>query len=295
MEKIEKALIMINSLLGRKSKKATLKEIQRLCGIFNFFGRCIIPGRAFTRRFYALTASAEQKLKPHHHIKLKKENRLDLQTWEIFSITTGSIFKDFADFSKVWNSNDLDFYTDASRSHHRGCGGYFQRSWFSRKWSKDFIKNYNPSIAYLELYAVTVGVALWLKDLTCKNRTIAIFCDNKSVVNMINNSTSSCEYCMILIRFIVLMAMTNNIRITAKYVPTKDNEISDSLSRLQMERFKRLTKNKNFDVNLARNSRLPLANPKNLEDMKKSAAQKAKPEMSISQERFELSTAPCMV
>ena len=246
LEKVQKALNQINTILGRKSKKATLKEIQSLCGTLNFFGRCIIPSRTFTRRLYAMTESAAQKLKPHHHLKIKKENRLDLRMWEIFLQNPNAFSRDFCDFSVTWTAKDLDFYTDASRAHNKGCGGYCDNQWFAQKWSKNFIKNYKPSIAYLELYAVTVGVALWINMRKFWNKKVAIFCDNQSVVNMINNSTSSCKHCMVLLRYFVLEGMKYNVKITAKYVNTKDNDISDSLSRLQMNRFRKLTRGRKF-------------------------------------------------
>ena len=46
-------------------------------------------------------------------------------------------------------------------------------------------KKYNPSIEYLELFALTAAVLTWGSKL--KNRRITIFCDNLSVVCMINN------------------------------------------------------------------------------------------------------------
>ena len=54
-EKIERALDMIEYFLNKNKKKATVKEIQKLAGYLNFLCRCVIPGRAFTRRFYAST------------------------------------------------------------------------------------------------------------------------------------------------------------------------------------------------------------------------------------------------
>ena len=52
-EKILKAKDLIGQVLGKKSKKMTLKQLQRICGFLNFLCRCVVPGRAFTRRLYA--------------------------------------------------------------------------------------------------------------------------------------------------------------------------------------------------------------------------------------------------
>lgn len=48
---------------------------------------------------------------------------------------------------------------------------------------------------------------------------------------------------MKLMRTLVMCAATNNFSIYSKYVPTKLNDIADSLSRFQMQRFRRLAPN----------------------------------------------------
>ena len=65
-------------------------------------------------------------------------------------------------------------------------------------------------------------------------------CDNIAVVHMINNTTSSCPHCMHLIRLLVLRSLQFNFRLFATYVSTKSNDLADSLSRLQFQRFNKL-------------------------------------------------------
>ena len=69
--------------------------MQKLCGFLNFIGKCIVPGRAFTRRLYAVTAKKneddEQKRAVHHHVYLKSETRHDLKMWLEF-LNNDSIF-----------------------------------------------------------------------------------------------------------------------------------------------------------------------------------------------------------
>ena len=67
LEKLQKAVALINDILNKKSKKVTLNQLQKVCGFLNFLGKCVIPGRAFTKRPYMYTAN--DKLKPHHHIR----------------------------------------------------------------------------------------------------------------------------------------------------------------------------------------------------------------------------------
>ena len=70
-----------------------------------------------------------------------------------------------------------------------------------------------------------------------KNKKIALFCDNMSVVYMINKNTSSNKNCMVLIRILVLFSLIHNVRVRAKHVPGKLNEISDWLSRNRIDKF----------------------------------------------------------
>ena len=95
-----------------------------------------------------------------------------------------------------------------------------------------------PSIEYLELFAVLVGVIKWIK--LFDNKRIILFCDNEAVVGMINNSSSSCKNCMVLIRLLVVESIVRNVRIFARHVGTKDNGKADALSRLDLKRFWRL-------------------------------------------------------
>ena len=97
------------------------------------------------------------------------------------------------------------------------------------------VKKHSLSIEYLELYGVTVAVVNWLR--LFGNMKIVLFCDNQAVVNMINNATSSCKNCMVLLRIIILEGLVRNTRVFARYVTSKDNGKADALSRMQINRF----------------------------------------------------------
>ena len=102
-----------------------------------------------------------------------------------------------------------------------------------------------PSIQYLELFAQVAGVLAWGYHFA--NHKVVIHCDNNSVVAMINNTSSSCKNCMILLRILTHHCLVINLKIFAKHIETQKNGISDSLSRFQANRFERLTKGLNLD------------------------------------------------
>ena len=228
-DKLHKAITLIENTIA--VKKITLIHLQHLCGTLNFLCKCIVPGRTFLRRLYAAGAHLSN---PNHHLPVSSEMKTDLKLWLAFLKTPTAYSRPFLDFEEV-TSRDIDFYTDASRNSHLGCGGINGQDWFIMQWEEAFIEKFEPSIAYLELYAVIVGVVNWISKY--KNQRITIFCDNQSVIQMINNCTSKCKNCMVLIRILVLQCLLNNTKISAKYVRSEHNTFADLLSRLKYKQF----------------------------------------------------------
>ena len=152
----------------------------------------------------------------------------------------------FLDFHQVLQADQVFFYTDSSRNTELGFGGICNNSWMYGKWPAGFIATCDPSIAYLELYAVTVALVLWIKKFN--NRRIVLFCDNISVVYMLNKMVSGCRNCMVLLRLITLHSMIHNMRVFARYVSTADNDLADSLSRLKVSKFKQLAADRGIPI-----------------------------------------------
>ena len=130
VNKLEKAVELINSILSKSSRKVTLNQLQKVCGFLNFLGRCVIPGRAFTRRLYTYTAN--DKLKPHHHIRVNAEMRADLTMW--LTLRHPSVFcRPFLDFSRYLVADEIDMFSDASGKI--GMGALCGDEWMYQKWS----------------------------------------------------------------------------------------------------------------------------------------------------------------
>ena len=235
-EKVQVIEQFLITLLTRRSKKLTLLELQQVCGHLNFICRCVIPGRAYTRRLYHATARAK---KPHHRIRIDPLMRADLEMWLKFIQHPTVFCRPFLDFKDTVFADEICMYSDASRNHKLGAGGYCGTSWFILKWDEYFMQQHEPSIAYLELYAVAICILNWIQRFA--NRRVILFCDNMSVVYMLNKNTSHCPKCLILIRMIVLHSMIHNVRVFAKHVASKDNLISDLLSRNKYQQFLEVT------------------------------------------------------
>ena len=171
-------------------------------------------------------------------MRVKEENRLDLMVWREFLSWLDVFCIPFTECGEI-KADEVNMYSDASGKI--GFGAICNTSWMFGQWSKAlFIDRFEPSIEYLELFALMAGVLMWLHHF--KNKKIILFCDNISVVHMINNTSSRCKNCMVLLRLVVLHSMICNVRLFAKYI-SKDNGLSDALSRLDFQRFRKLGPN----------------------------------------------------
>ena len=242
IEKKTKALNLVNSFIYKK--RATVKEIQRLSGFLNFLNKAVVPGRAFTRRMYAIYSNCldEQgkikptsKLKPYHHINLTTEFRNDCTVWQQFLLTPSALHRPFADLDMSQSSVTLNFYSDASANPKLGFGCIFGNHWTFHVWEEDFVRRVKPSIDYLELYAICIGIFTWADKLT--NMRIVVFSDNETAETVANKYSSSCKNSMYLLRLLSINNFIHNRRVHVKHVRGIDNTLSDALSRQNFKTF----------------------------------------------------------
>lgn len=235
-DKRDAALNQIDMIL--RSKRITMHQLQRLTGLLNFLSRAIVPGRAFTRRFYYRMKGLRQ----HHHLRVDQTLKDDLPVWMRFLKLPRSLCRPFVDFNQTLRADELDFYSDASKSTERSAFGVvYQDSWAYGQFPLDIHQLEQANIQTLEMFAVTAGILLFANRL--RGRRVIIFCDNQAVVHMINKGSSGCPTCMHFIRVITLESMDKQTRFFARYVPTLENVRADALSRLDFPRFWKNTYN----------------------------------------------------
>ena len=236
-EKRLKALNQLCALVDRK--KATVKELESLAGLLNFLHKAIVPGRAFTCRMYSKFSG--KNLKQYHHTRLDGEFKADCKMWISFLCKNdaASLYRPYVDFTESLTAETLDMVTDVVKGINLGMGGVFATKWFYAKWEPKYIEMFDPSIEYLELLGLCTAVYIWTPAI--RNKRIILFCDNQSVVSIVNNSSSSCRNCMHLVRLLVRRCMDFNCRVFAKWVKGSLNVRSDLLSRQKISKFKWLT------------------------------------------------------
>ena len=125
-----------------------------------------------------------------------------------------------------------------------GFGGFFQGLWFSEVWPptlQTVTQTVNHSMAFLELYPIVVASILWGKY--WEGRKIQLNCDNQGTVDILNKGRSKELSIMKLMRRLTYCALINNFSFCGMYISGQSNIIGDSLSRLQMQRFREAVPN----------------------------------------------------
>ena len=129
--------------------------------------------------------SVGKKLKQHHHIYLNKEFTSDCQMWLTFltDMTNQCLYRPFADLlsSDQDHLSVLNFYSDDSKNATLGIGAVFNdRHWLQYHWPEHFVQDCDPSIKFLELYALTAALVTWATEPSLNNNRVVIFCDNQA-------------------------------------------------------------------------------------------------------------------
>ena len=153
----------------------------------------------------ALTCGIKQ---PYHFVRLNAGFYKDLSMWEVF-LTNWNGISLFLE-SEQTSSPSLQLFTDAADSI--GFGGYLAGQLFHSHWlpEQKINKTTGISIAWQELYPIYLACCLWGSQGTTKR--IVFFCDNESVVQILNQKTSKCPKIMDLLRLIVLCMCDTTLR-----------------------------------------------------------------------------------
>ena len=102
-------------------------------------------------------------------------------------------------------------------------------------------KHKGISIKWQEHFPIVIACALWYPHF-CSKR-LQFWCDNESVVAIINSGHSKAPRVMDLVRFLVLISMKYNFLVWACHIPGTSNGIADALSCFQVQCFQELALN----------------------------------------------------
>ena len=224
--KLTATALLIEDTLQHAS--ITRRSLDKLNGKLNWVCKVVYGGRTFLRRLIDAQWSVHR---PHHHIRLSSQLRLDLAWWQQF-------LPQFNGQTELIATKPLavdDFSTDASSSY--GYGGFLLGGYFSLTFEQ--AKAYFPDapapsepIHIHELFAVLILCRLFSAALTGLH--VKLHIDNTIVVSVINKGTAKGETgprMMEYVRHIFWLSAQYNFRLTSCYISTTNNSLADTLSR----------------------------------------------------------------
>ena len=228
-DKVSALMSLITSWKDRR--RCTKRELLSLIGHLSFAAKVVKPGRLFLRRLIDISTTVHHL---NHRIHLSMEAREDIRWWLSFlpSWNGVSLFQE-----PPISSNDLHLYTDASSI---GMGGVFGNRWFSVPLSLfqdvDWFPCGEPfNVNFWELLALVVAFFTWQQYFS--DRQLIIHTDNLSLVYIWSRGSRNHQI-MRLVRALFTRAAHLNANIVLQHIPGHINILADSLSRLQVHRFR---------------------------------------------------------
>ena len=169
-DKPQKRYTLLTSFYS--SQKVSLKELQSLIGLLNFSCSVILSGLGF---FVVLLILRKVLQRPHHRVRLSKDDKADLQVWMRFRLVG---FNDRAFFlDDLWlTSLTLKLFTDAAGK--KGYGSVYGSCFMVHSLSHA-----------AEFFLIVTGITLRIGGLTISNNCTCLVTDNAAQVEQVNFKT----------------------------------------------------------------------------------------------------------
>ena len=240
MRKLKQELVFFQ---GRR--KATHRQLQRLCGILSHCSSLVKGGRTFSHRVIELLRGMQGK---RRYVTLTKPFFKDLKWWTDFS----NWFNGQANIIGGRNVQEVSLEMDASGL---GYGVVWGQDWLAGAWNgslssrRDRHDHYRPSpdmdipdnINVQELFPMLE--ALWRWGPRWRDKKVVVYSDNTQAVAAINTGKSDNMVAMHIMRRVFWLTVLFNCHLVAVHIPGRSNVTADALSRL-------LYKDVLFPVNL---------------------------------------------
>ena len=235
--KLEKFLREISFFRGRD--RATVHQIQRLCGIIAHCSKIVKGGRTFASRLIFLLKGISD---PKARLRLDDSFKEDITWWSNFA----KIFNGQCHMIPYNYGEGVEFFSDSSQN---GYGAWLGLDWVAGyfnsssepvgvhsvvgshcHWINVDLEAEWDNINVLELVPVWLALLRWApffrdKHLVCRT-------DNTQVRSMINKGFSSNPVCMKILRAVFWICAVNNVHVTARHIQGIHNDFADNLSRI---------------------------------------------------------------
>ena len=218
-ERMENILALVSD--WQEKVNCTKVELQSLIGVLQFVTKCVWQSKVFMNRLL----EALRGIKDKKAVRLSDSFQKDLKWWAMFmhKFNGTSFIPEI-----IWAEPDVTFATDSCLS---GCGGICGYEYFHSSFPDD-IRTQQLPIHQLEMLAVLVGVRIW--GSYCQGLRVQIYCDNESVVRVINSSRTKDPFMATCLRELWLEVAEFGFQLRAVHLPGEENRVPDWLSRWEL-------------------------------------------------------------
>ena len=197
------------------------RELQSLIGTLHHAAKVVHPGRSFVCTLIDLLKRCHHD---HHYVRLNMHVKADLWWWKTFADRWNGV----AFFSPA---PDPAFYFASDASGSWGCGAWSGSCWWQLQWPTD--QQYD--IAFKELFAVVLSVAVWGR--TWHGQHVHGYCDNKAVTTILRSRSSRDPSLMHLLRCLFFIEAQHDLNLSVSHVAGSANGLADHLSRNRLSSF----------------------------------------------------------
>lgn len=206
----------VRSFRGRK--RASCKALQQLAGKLNWACQVVRGGRTYLRR---ILDTLRPLRKSHHKAKLSSDFQADITWWSKFlSVFNGR-------YLALTYAPTHEIYMDACNS---GSGFANDWDWAYVNFEADMPEVTHWHINCKEALSAVLAARRW--GYLWANSKVKFFTDNTSTKAFLNKGTAKSKAIMPYLRELFWHSAIHNFQISAEYVPGKDNDIPDAISRL---------------------------------------------------------------
>ena len=217
------------SLWMRKSM-ASKRTLQQLLGKLFWVSRCVRFSRAFMGRL--LTQLQHMHIMPDNkRMKLSTGCRQDIEWWNRYLRRFNGVEILYSTDPLMLSLNqllDTSANVNCGDAQPRGGGAYFGMEYWSREFP-DWLSDQNIPIHVKEFWVVLVSAWLW--GHIWKESMVYVFCDNKAVVEVLDNEKPKDPMMQELLWEYLYIVCTRGFTPIFRLVGTKENEVADFISR----------------------------------------------------------------
>ena len=229
-DKLDKLDVELAFFAGRR--RATKRQLQRLCGVLSHCATLVRGGRTFSHRVVSMLRVFSAKKR---YVTLSESFQEDLEWWRQFA-------RWFNGSAKIIQPplHTSMICTDASGV---GYGAYTDLDWICGHWVDDVVMENDihghcrpqptmdipENINVRELYPIYEAVERWSH--LWRDHKVYCITDNTQVVSALNKGKSVNSVAMCLLRKLFWLCVIGNCQLVGVYLPGKDNILADTLSR----------------------------------------------------------------